>query len=166
MAIMQGPPVQEAPEEGNIFPGDEEQAEKFLLNIIKFIHKEAKIPEVLAQAIQEGAPLGVIIGGVAAKMLTLMFTKIFKDTGGAQVLPEFAVEAVRRAVTEIAKIAEAEGATVPPKELQQAAKIAGDSLEQTMDQLFANPEGIVEGEPEPGMLQGPPQGPPVPQGGM
>lgn len=187
MAVMQGPqqavppqapPAGKPPMEGpkKVYPADKEQAQQFILNLVKVIHGESNIAESIAQSEGTEAPLGARIGAIAAKVLVLLFTQAFKQTNGAQVVASFAVEAIRRAVTEIAEIAGAvRGQEVSKKEVQQAAKLAGDSLQQTMQNLMKGggqpegspqgpPQGVMQGPPPQGQPQAPPQAPP--QGGM
>jgi len=162
MAVMQGPPSPEVQEVApktmgapKIYPKDKEQAEQFLLSIVKVIHQNDSAAEHLSKAGE--MPISSIIAVLAAKVLTLMFTQVYKQTNGAQVVASFAVEAVRRAVTEIAEIAEVVlGRKITRKEVQEAAKISGDSVQKTMDELADGEQAQT-----PGVMQGPPQ-----EGGM
>lgn len=158
MAIMQGPP--QTQQEQEIFPKDQDQAERFLLNTIKVIHEDQKIPQALNDSLGREAPTSTVIGAMAAQVLGLLFKQVHKQTGGLSVAPEFAIEVIRRAVTEIAEIAKAQGTQVSKEDMMGAAKIAGDTLQETMEQVYS---GAPEEQPAPqgqpqGVMQGPQQG--------
>jgi hypothetical protein len=185
MAVMQGPreeqgmppeeqrmppEEQEMPQEDTaVYPANKEEAEVFILNLVKVIHQEEKIPQMLSQ--KSELPVEALIAAIASKMLVLMFTQAFKQTQGKSVAAGFAVEAVRRAVTEVAEIAEKIlKRSITRSEVQKAAKIAGDTLQQTMEKLVKGekPQGQPMGQPQgqPMGPQGQPQGQGIMQGGM
>lgn len=170
MAMMQGPQQEAAPvqeqqgptqESGSSFPTSQEQGDKLLLNIINLVHSDEKVPQLLDEANKREVPVAMALGSLAAQLLVQVFTQVFKQTNGMQVDPAFAIEAVRRAVGELAQLSAAEGHKVAKEDLQQAAKVAGDSLEQTMEDLYnTNKEPVQQGPPvqQQGLMQGPPQG--------
>lgn len=149
----------------NSFPKDKAQAEKFTLQMVKLIHTDEKIKQILQEQSQGGAPMNAVLGGIASQILILLFTKLMEQTGGMQVKPKWVVEIIRVAVKELSILADSMGMDTPVEDEQIAAQIAGDSLDQSMQELYSN-RGQRSGQPQQGMMaqQGQPQ--PQPQQGM
>lgn len=162
--IPQGPPQgapQEAQGAGGSFPAGNEEGEQFILQLVKLISTDEEVARVLKEETGGKAPTSAIIGAVAAQLLTLLFSKLYEQTGGQQVSKAFVVQIIRVAVRELADIASGLGTEVSKEEEQQAAKVAGDSLDQNMEQLYSGGhQQAPQGQPQapPGVMQGQPQG--------
>lgn len=152
---------------GSSFPKGDAEGEQFILQLVKVIHGDKEIPRVLEENIGGKAPSSAIVGAIAAQLLTLLFTKLYEQTQGKRVSRQFAVEIIRVAVKEIVAIAESIGPELSVKEEKEAATVAGDSLDQSMQELYSQ-GGQAQGQPQ-GPPQEVPQGPPqqvAPQGIM
>lgn len=167
--IMQGNP-QVAPQEApqgepqrvDSFPRNDEEGESFVLNLVKLINSDEKVVEILEKEGGGKAPSAVLMGALAAQLLTLVFTKLYEQTEGQQVNAKFVVQIIRVAIKEIADIADGLGLDTTVEDEQQAAKIAGDALDESMEQLYSGGQP-AEGEPQ-AMPEEAPQAPP--QGGL
>lgn len=139
------------------FPQNKEQAERFALQTSKIIHEDEQIKKILQEQSQGGqAPMSTVIGGVAAQILTLLFTKLREQTQGMKVGSKYVIEIIRLAVKEIAAIADSMGLDTSVEDEQMAAKVAGDALDASM-------RGGGQGQPQ---GQVPPQQPQPQQQGM
>lgn len=145
-----------------LYPTNEEQGRKFAAQMVKLIHTDEKIKEILQTQSQQNAQMNVVLGGIAAQILTLLFTKLTEQTGGMKVRPKWVVEIIRVAVKELSILADSMGMDTPVEDEQVAAQIAGDTLDANMKELYKN-RGKT---PRPQQSQGqvPQQGAPQPQG--
>lgn len=123
--------------QGKTFPNSVEQGQQFLLQLIKIIHTDDELVNILQQKTGGSAPTSTIVGAMAAKILTLLFSNLAQQTGGAKVAQKYVIEIIRVAVKEISDIADVLGLDTTVKDEQLAAKIAGDALDQSMKQLYS-----------------------------
>lgn len=158
--MEQAVPQQAVPQQGQavpqqgagVFPQNDEEGETFILQVVKMIHADEEVKSILQEKTGGAAPTSAILGALAAQLLTLLFTKLYEQTGGQQVSEQFVVEIIRVCVKEIADIADAIGLETTVKDEQAAAQVAGDTLDTAMQELYSG-GGAQQGQPQ-GMLQG------------
>lgn len=138
--------------QAGVFPTDKEEGKTFILNLVKYINEDDEVERILTENKGGDAPINAMLGALAAQLLTLLFTKLYEETGGEQVSAEFAIMAVRIAVKELADIAKGIGWKVERKDEQDAAKVGGDTLDTSMQELYSGAGQQVA--PPAGMLQG------------
>jgi hypothetical protein len=154
--------MQGSPQQGG-FPANNEEAEQFILQTVKVINSDDELVRILQEKTGGAAPISAIVGAICAQILTLLFTKLYKETGGQLVDRAFVVQIIRAAVKEISDISDGLGKNTTVDDEKQAAKVAGDALDSTMKQLYS---GGGQQVPQ-GMMQGPQQAPQeVAQGGI
>jgi hypothetical protein len=167
--VMQGTPqgVPQEPQGGSSFPAGDAEGEQFILSLVKLINGDEEILRILQEETGKEAPASVIIGAIASQILTMLFTKLYQETGGQEVSEQFAIEIIRVAVKELADIADGLGLETSVEDEQQAAKVAGDSLDEGMNRLYeGGGQQAPQGQPQApeavpqGVMQGQPQGQP------
>jgi hypothetical protein len=152
-AVPQGPPGAQ----GGGFPANQEEAETFILQLVKLVNEDEEISRILKEESGGKAPSSAIMGALAAQILTMLFSKLHEQSGGEQVNQEFVVNIIRTTVKELADIADGMGLDTSVEDEQQAAKIAGDSLDDSMEELYAGGgQQAPQGQPQApqGQLQG------------
>ena len=146
MEQMQAP---QQPQGGSTYPSSKEQAEKFFYGLVKELHSTDAYLKPLAD---KSAPLGVRIGSLAGRALVNMFNRVIEQTG-LQVNQDFVVTAIKVAVSEVASMAKEMGEEPTPEDMKQAAKIAGDNLQQTMDQMTGQRQQQPQQQQPQGLMQ-------------
>lgn len=159
--------MQGAPQGSGSFPKGDAEGEQFILQLVKFINSDDEVARIMQEEAGGKAPMSTILGAVAAQLLTLLFSKLHEQTGGQKVSKQYVVQIIRVAVRELADIASASGQEVSQQDEQQAAKVAGDSLDESMKSLYSGgaqqapqEQQAPQGQPQApqGVMQGQPQG--------
>jgi len=159
--------------QGDIFPKNEEDVAKFVLDIDKALFSEQQMPQVV-QVLKEGAnSLPNTIGQVAgALMIKLMDRRAVEQ--GVQMHGKLAIMGAARAIEDLSGIAA--GIGLPPLDEQgkkQAANVAGAVIQQrggngqqgqSMQRPMQRP--MQQQQPQQPMQQQQPQMQTQPPGGM
>lgn len=129
---LQQAPQQQGPQQGQAYPQNNEQVQKFVYGIIQELHGTEHYGSALAD---QSIPLHIRLGALASMALANMFTRVKQQTN-LPVDEELVLKAIHMVVSELAEMAQAIGEEPANEDLQKAAEMAGDNLDETMKQVY------------------------------
>ena len=148
-----------------MYPKNKDDAEKFSIGIIESLHNEKTRPGIMKQLTVEGLPTAPKIAGVVSMVITSMLQRV-KTQAGRKPHIQLLLKAIKMTVLEVSQMAQVAGIEVTPEDEKEAAKIAGDMIQEGQEVAMQSGQQGQPGEqmqPQPQEVQ-PQQAPQQPQG--
>lgn len=111
-----------------MYPKDKNEADKFAIGIINSLHDEKTTDGVMKQLTAQDVPVAARVAGVTAQVVSSMLARVQQQAKRKPNL-QLILKAIKMTIMEVSKMAEIAGIKVTQEDKQNAAKLAGDSID-------------------------------------